>query len=56
VWCSRSTFATTTVDERTVPANFAHHNRIHPVAGLNHERIKRHTVLGGLINEYERVA
>jgi putative transposase len=28
----------------------------HPVANLNHERIKRHTVLGGLTNEYERVA
>jgi hypothetical protein len=28
----------------------------HPVADLNHERIKRHTVLGSLINEYERVA
>ena len=28
----------------------------HPVADLNHERIKRRTVLGGLINEYERVA
>ena len=28
----------------------------HPAADLNHERIKRHTVLGGLINEYERVA
>jgi putative transposase len=28
----------------------------HPVANLNHGRIKRHTVLGGLINEYERVA
>jgi transposase InsO family protein len=28
----------------------------HPVADLNHERIKCRTVLGGLINEYERVA
>jgi transposase InsO family protein len=28
----------------------------HPVAGLSQERIKRRPVLGGLINEYERVA
>jgi len=28
----------------------------HPVADLSHERIKRQPVLGGLINEYERVA
>jgi putative transposase len=28
----------------------------HPVADLNHERIKRRPVLGGLINEYERTA
>ena len=28
----------------------------HPAAGLVHERIKRRPVLGGLINEYERVA
>jgi transposase InsO family protein len=28
----------------------------HPVADLSHERIKRRPVLGGLINEYERVA
>jgi putative transposase len=28
----------------------------HPVADLNHERITRRPVLGGLINEYERVA
>jgi putative transposase len=28
----------------------------HPAAGLFHERIKRRPVLGGLINEYERVA
>jgi transposase InsO family protein len=28
----------------------------HPVADLSQERIKRRTVLGGLINEYERVA
>ncbi|MFI0469660.1 integrase core domain-containing protein [Saccharopolyspora sp. 5N102] len=27
----------------------------HPVANLSHERIKRRPVLGGLINEYERV-
>ena len=26
----------------------------HPVADLSHERIKRRSVLGGLINEYER--
>jgi hypothetical protein len=28
----------------------------HPVADLNHERITRRQVLGGLINEYERTA
>jgi putative transposase len=28
----------------------------HPVADLSRERIKRWTVLGGLINEYERAA
>jgi putative transposase len=28
----------------------------HPAADLSHERIKRRPVLGGLINEYERVA
>jgi transposase InsO family protein len=28
----------------------------HPIAGLTTERIKRRPVLGGLINEYERVA
>lgn len=28
----------------------------HPVADLNHERIKRRPILGGLINEYERTA
>ena len=28
----------------------------HPVADLSQERIKRRTVLGGLINEYERAA
>ena len=30
--------------------------RQRPVADLGHERIKRRPVLGGLINEYERVA
>jgi hypothetical protein len=28
----------------------------HPLADLSGERIKRRSVLGGLINEYERVA
>ena len=28
----------------------------HPVVDLSQERIKRRTVLGGLINEYERAA
>ena len=28
----------------------------HPVADLSHKRIKRQPVLGGLLNEYERVA
>jgi putative transposase len=28
----------------------------HPVADLSRKRIQRHTVLGGLINEYERAA
>ena len=28
----------------------------HPVADLSQERIQRRTVLGGLINEYERAA
>lgn len=31
-------------------------NPTHPVADVNHERIKRRPVLGVLINEYERVA
>jgi putative transposase len=28
----------------------------YPLADLTHERIKRHPVLSGLINEYERAA
>ena len=28
----------------------------HPVADLSKERVKRQPILGGLINEYERVA
>ena len=28
----------------------------HPVTDLSHERIQRRPVLGGLINEYERIA
>ena len=28
----------------------------HPVAELSHERIKRRSVLGGLLSEYERAA
>ncbi|MEV0084469.1 integrase core domain-containing protein [Saccharopolyspora sp. NPDC050642] len=28
----------------------------HPVANLSHEQIKRRPILGGVINEYERVA
>jgi hypothetical protein len=28
----------------------------HPVADLFHEQIKRRPVLGGLLNEYDRVA
>jgi hypothetical protein len=28
----------------------------HPIANLSQERIKRRHVLGGLLNEYERVA
>jgi putative transposase len=28
----------------------------HPPAGLSCERIKRRPVLGGLVNEYERIA
>ena len=28
----------------------------HPVADLSRERIKRRSVLGGLLNEYERAA
>jgi len=28
----------------------------HPVADLSQERIKRRPILGGLINEYERVS
>jgi hypothetical protein len=49
-------FGTTTVDGRTGPAIFAHHNPTHPVANLSHERITRRPVLSGLINEYERAA
>ncbi|WP_245761446.1 integrase core domain-containing protein [Saccharopolyspora shandongensis] len=29
---------------------------IHPLADLRHEQIKRRPALGGLINEYERIA
>jgi hypothetical protein len=28
----------------------------HPTANLSHHRIKRHPILGGLINEYEPAA
>jgi putative transposase len=56
---------------RTVLAGYqAHHNRRrphrsrqlrpprpdHPMAGLSQQRIRRRPVLGGLINEYARVA
>jgi putative transposase len=56
---------------RLVPAEYeARHNRPrphrsrqlrpprpgHPVAGLSQKQTKRRTVLGGLLNEYERAA
>jgi putative transposase len=53
--CSPSMFATTTADDPTAPATFARHGRPTP-ANRNHQRITRRPVLGGLINEYERVA
>jgi putative transposase len=43
VWCSRSTFGTTTVDGRTVPATLAHHGRLTPwpTAAGNASRVDR---------------
>jgi hypothetical protein len=48
---SPNMLATTTIDDLTAPATFTH-----AAANLNHKRIARRPVLGGLINEYERVA
>jgi hypothetical protein len=45
-----SSFGTTTTDDPTAPVTFTR-----PLTDLNHERIKHRPVLGGLINEYERV-
>jgi hypothetical protein len=36
--------------------NFRPPRPTHPVMNLSHQRITRRPVLGGLINEYERVA
>ena len=45
---------TTTTGDRTAAANYARPG--HAIADLSAQWIKRRPVLGGLINEYERVA
>ena len=55
--CGRSwpsTRATTTDDAPIAAASSARPN--HPVADLSQERIQRRSVLGGLLNGYERAA
>src|SRR5947209_215107 len=47
--------APTTDDDPIAAASFAHPGPITPVADLSQQRIRRRPVLGGLINEYERV-
>jgi hypothetical protein len=50
---------TTTDDARTAPSTSNHPTQTrpdHPIADLTTKRIKRRSILGGLINEYERAA
>jgi hypothetical protein len=47
---------TTTGDVHTAAETFTPPLPDHPIADLTTERIKRRSVLGGLLNEYERVA
>jgi len=53
---STGTPATTTGGVRTEHRNLQPPRPDRPVIDLTQERIKRRAVLGGLINEYERVA
>jgi putative transposase len=54
--CSRSMFATTTVDDPHCSCELRPPQPTHPVADLTYERIERRPILGGLINDYERAA
>jgi hypothetical protein len=47
---------TTTDDAPTTAATSAHPGPTTPAADLTQEQIKRRTVLGGLINEYQPAA
>lgn len=50
--CSRSSFGTTTVDDLARGRQFRPPRPSHPVVTLSPERVKRQSILGGLINEY----